>query len=114
MCFLAGGEPTVNVRGRGLGGRAQELAVEMAIRLDGLPRPALFISAGTDGQDGPTTAAGGLVDNTTMQRAAALGLDARAYLSDSNSHAFLSAVGGLVTTGLTGTNVMDIMALALE
>ena len=86
----------------------------MAIRLGGFPRPAVFIAAGTDGQDGPTTAAGGLVDSATMPRAAALGLDARAYLADSNSHAFLSAVGALVTTGLTGTNVMDIMALALE
>jgi hydroxypyruvate reductase len=100
----------VRVTGRGQGGRNQELALRFALaaadrRLAG---PWAFLAAGTDGRDGPTDAAGGVSDDTTPARARSRGLDLEAALADNDSHAALRALGDLVVTGPTGTNVADL------
>ena len=82
-CIVAGGETTVTVRGEGLGGRNQELCLAAAFALRGL-HDVLLASIGTDGNDGPTDAAGAFVDGTTLDRAAALGLDPAASLADND------------------------------
>jgi hydroxypyruvate reductase len=107
VCLLAGGETTVTVRGRGKGGRNQEFALAAAIALEGLSN-WLVLSAGTDGTDGPTDAAGAIADGTTVARAAARKKPARAALENNNSHAVFQSIEDLVETGPTGTNVMDI------
>ncbi len=110
-CLLvAGGETTVTVRGEGLGGRNQELALAAAFSLRGVP-DVLLASIGTDGNDGPTDAAGAFVDGTTLERAAALGLDPQRYLADNNSYAFFDRLGDLIRTGPTNTNVNDLYLL---
>jgi glycerate-2-kinase len=106
--LLLGGEPTVTVRGRGRGGRAQELALGAAIALAGDGRVAL-LAAGTDGSDGPTPAAGAYADGETVARGAAAGLDARAALAANDAHRFFAREGGCLVTGPTGTNVMDLV-----
>jgi glycerate 2-kinase len=106
-CVLSGGETTVTVRGRGLGGRNQEFVLAAAIALEGVEGVTVF-SAGTDGIDGPTPAAGACADGKLVQRARARGLDPRAYLDDNDSYRFFERMQGLVRTGPTGTNVMDI------
>jgi glycerate 2-kinase len=108
ICVVASGETTVRIEGKaGLGGRNQEFALAAAAELASLDRCALA-SVGTDGIDGPTDAAGAIVDSTTVARAAALGLDAAAALSAHDSHSFFRALGDLVITGPTGTNVGDV------
>ncbi len=109
-CILAGGETTVTVRGRGKGGRNQEFALAAALAIEGLQN-VLVLSAGTDGTDGPTDAAGAMATGDTMQRARRLGLDARSYLKENNSYAFFDGLGDLIRTGPTGKNVMDIHML---
>jgi glycerate-2-kinase len=106
--LLAGGEPTVTVRGAGRGGRAQELALAAALAVKGDPGVAL-LAAGSDGSDGPTDAAGAYADGGTIARGAALGLDPRACLAANDSHGFFSREGGCFITGATGTNVMDLV-----
>jgi hydroxypyruvate reductase len=106
-CILSGGETTVTVRGEGKGGRNQEFALAAALALKGAAK-ILLLSAGTDGTDGPTDAAGALADGDTVRRAAESGLDAAAYLARNDSYAFFEALGDLVKTGPTGTNVMDV------
>jgi glycerate 2-kinase len=108
--LLAGGEPTVTVRGPGRGGRAQELALAAAIELDGDSRIAL-LAAGTDGSDGPTPAAGAYVDGATLARGTAAGADARAALAANDAYGFFSREGGAFVTGPTGTNVMDLVLM---
>jgi hydroxypyruvate reductase len=108
--IVAGGETTVTVRGQGLGGRNQELALAAAYGLRGM-RDVLLASIGTDGNDGPTDAAGAFVDGTTLDRAAALGLDPHTYLAENDSYRFFDALGDLVRTGPTNTNVNDIYLL---
>jgi hydroxypyruvate reductase len=116
QCFILAGETTVTVRGKGHGGRNQEAALAAAMALDGAPR-AVVACVATDGEDGPTTAAGAVVTGDTAGLGAALGLSPAAYLADNNSHAFFrqldEAPGGrpphLVTTGPTGTNVNDLL-----
>ena len=103
-----GGETTVTVRGKGTGGRNQELALAAAVRLRQSAKTAVA-SFGTDGIDGSTKAAGAYADSTTVERARALGLDPRRYLDDNDSNTFFSALGDLITTGPTGTNVNDVM-----
>jgi glycerate-2-kinase len=105
-CAIAGGETTVVVRGQGRGGRNQEFAVALAESLAGQPIAAL--SAGTDGIDGPTDAAGAFVDGDSRDRAAALGLSAEATLAANDSYAYLDPLDDLLRCGPTGTNVMDI------
>jgi glycerate-2-kinase len=110
--LVAGGEPTVVVRGRGVGGRAQELALAFAVETAGDAQLAgLF--AGTDGSDGPTNAAGAYVDPALLARGAALGLDAEAALAQNDSHTYLRATRSLVTTGPTDTNVTDLALIRL-
>jgi hydroxypyruvate reductase len=109
-CLIAGGETTVTVRGSGPGGRNQELALAAVQPLAGVPH-VLLASIGTDGSDGPTDAAGALVDGTTATRAEVLGLDPAAYLADNASYTFFAHVGDLVTTGPTHTNVNDLVLL---
>jgi len=109
-CILSGGETTVTVRGKGLGGRNQEFVLAAAIELAGCG-PVTIFSAGTDGLDGPTDAAGAIADSRTIGQATKLGLDPRAYLNDNNSYRFFERLDGLVKTGPTGTNVMDVRIL---
>jgi hydroxypyruvate reductase len=112
LCLLAGGETTVTVRGDGQGGRNQELAVAAAPCLAGFPVPAVVASLATDGVDGASDAAGGLADDTTVARAAALGLaPADAFLAASDTRNYLGPLGDLIVTGPTGTNVVDVVAL---
>jgi hydroxypyruvate reductase len=106
-CLISGGETTVTLRGGGLGGRNQEFVLAAAIELAGCPG-VVVLSAGTDGTDGPTDAAGAIADGTTVAAAAAKGLDARRYLADNDSFHFFEAAGGLLITGPTRTNVMDV------
>lgn len=109
-CIIGGGETTVTVRGKGKGGRNQEMAVKAAERIAGL-EGAVFLSGGTDGTDGPTDAAGGVVDWMTVDAGKQKGLDLHASLADNDAYHYLKAVDGLVMTGPTGTNVMDIQIL---
>jgi hydroxypyruvate reductase len=109
-CIVAGGETTVTVRGSGRGGRNQELALGAALGLAGLER-VLVASLATDGSDGPTDAAGALADGTTLARAEALGLDAYASLAANDSYRFFQALGDLLITGPTNTNVNDLMVV---
>jgi glycerate 2-kinase len=112
VCLLAGGETTVTVRGAGTGGRNQELALASAPALAGFPVPAVVASLATDGIDGKSTAAGGLVDETSVARAQELGLaPVAAFLAESDSGSFLASLGDLIVTGPTGTNVVDVTAL---
>jgi glycerate 2-kinase len=106
-CVLSGGETTVTVRGRGLGGRNQEFVLAAAIAIEGVEGVTVF-SAGTDGIDGPTPAAGAIADGTVVQKARKQEIDARTYLNDNDSYHFFERMNGLVRTGPTGTNVMDI------
>ena len=110
VCLLSGGETTVTVKGQGKGGRNQEFALAAAIAIDGL-QDVLVLSAGTDGTDGPTDAAGAIALGDTVRRAKAAGLDAYRHLQDNNAYPFFDALGDLIKTGPTGTNVMDIHLL---
>jgi len=112
-CLLAGGETTVTLRGPGQGGRNQELALAAALALDGFPRISL-LSAGTDGTDGPTEAAGALGDGDTCARARGLGLNPADFLARNDSYHFFAALGDLLITGPTRTNVMDIVCLIIK
>jgi len=108
--LVAGGETTVTVRGQGKGGRNQELALAAASGLRGM-RDVLLASIGTDGNDGPTDAAGAFVDGSTLERAAALGLDPLQSLANNDSYRFFDALGDLIRTGPTNTNVNDLYLL---
>ena len=114
--LLAGGETTVVLRGRGKGGRNQELALRVAMLAEAEPIPGrwAFLSGGTDGRDGPTDAAGGLVDAGTVARIRAAGLDPEALLADNDAYRALAASHDLLMTGGTGTNVADLQVLLLE
>jgi glycerate 2-kinase len=107
VVILAGGETTLPVRGSGRGGRNQEFALVAALDLQGIDGIGV-LSAGTDGTDGPTDAAGAFVDGSTVARARARGLDADDFLQRQDSFTFLDALGALHRTGPTGTNVMDL------
>jgi glycerate 2-kinase len=114
-CLIFGGETTVTLRGNGQGGRNQELALRMAIAAPDVltGREWVFLSGGTDGRDGPTEAAGGIVDAGSLARLRAAGADALALLANNDSNAALAASGDLVVTGATGTNVADVQILLL-
>lgn len=112
MILLAGGETTVTVTGHGKGGRNQELALSAAMELEGVENVVLA-SVGTDGTDGPTDAAGAIVDGSTVRRGRQLGMDAKAYLADNNSYVYFDRLGDLIQTGPTGTNVMDLQVIAI-
>jgi glycerate 2-kinase len=108
LVLLAGGETTLAVEGTGRGGRNQEFALVAALDLQGLGNVAL-LSAGSDGTDGPTDAAGAFVDGSTVTRSRALGLDPQDFLRRHDSYPLLHALGDLHRSGPTGTNVMDIV-----
>lgn len=112
-CLLYGGETTVTVLGNGLGGRCQELALSFAIEIHGYENVCL-LAAGTDGRDGPTEAAGGIVDGRTAKTVQNQGLDPDGHLRDNNSHVFLRCRKACVFTGPSGTNVMDLVILLVN
>ncbi len=112
-CIIAGGETTVKIAGDGLGGRNQEMALSAARSLDGIEN-VVFLSGGTDGTDGPTDAAGGLVDGATAELGREKGVSLDSFLARNDSYNYLDAVGGLIKSGPTGTNVMDIQVLLVE
>jgi glycerate 2-kinase len=109
--LIWGGETTVTLTGAGRGGRNQELAVRVAAIAAGLPGRWVFLSGGTDGRDGPTDAAGGVVTAGSLARAQADNLNVIAALRDNDSYRILDAAKGLLITGATGTNVADIQLL---
>ena len=106
-CVISGGETTVTIRGKGLGGRNQEFVLASALGITEL-KHVVVLSGGTDGTDGPTDAAGAIADVDTVRKAHELGLDATAYLEDNDSYHFFEKLGDLITTGPTNTNVMDL------
>jgi len=111
-CVVSSGETTVRVTGHGKGGRNQEFALAAAEALAALGGPAVVASVGTDGIDGPTDAAGALVDSTTAARARAAGIGAPdGFLADNNAYQFFAALGDLIQTGPTGTNVGDLQLI---
>lgn len=110
ICLICGGETTVQVKGKGQGGRNMELALRFALELEGLAGIAM-LSAGTDGTDGITEAAGAIITSRTIQQARAKGIDPEQYLEDNDSYNFFKTAGGLFVTGPTGTNVMDIQLI---
>ena len=119
LCLISAGEPTVTVKGTGIGGRNQELSLAFALKIHQLKDESnqpfhrgqsLFLSIGTDGQDGPSDTAGAAVDTNTVATAIKEGLDAAESLDNNDSYTFFSRLSGgkhLIQTGLTGTNVMD-------
>ncbi len=117
LLALFGGETTVTLRGRGRGGRNQELALRVAMAMpDAVPegRDWRFLSGGTDGRDGPTDAAGGVTDAHTLARIAAAGGDAESLLAYNDSYRALALAGDLLQTGATGTNVADLQILSVD
>lgn len=113
LAYLMGGETVVHLRGKGLGGRNQEIALSAALGIEGLSN-ALVFSVGSDGTDGPTDAAGGIADGETAQMMRQKGVDAVQSLNDNDAYHALGAVGGLLKTGATGTNVNDVTVLLLR
>ena len=113
ICLISGGETTVTVQGAGKGGRNTELALAFALEIEG-EEGITLLSAGTDGNDGPTDAAGADVDGKTMQKAREKNLDPLAYLDNNDSYTFFQKTGNLLITGPTGTNVMDIQIIVIE
>jgi len=106
-CLLSGGETTVVLKAAGLGGRNQHFALSL-VRKAAEIRNSVFLSAGTDGSDGPTDAAGAIVDDGTLHRALSLGLNPQTFLANNDSYNFFRPLGDLIITGPTRTNVMDV------
>jgi len=113
LCLISGGETTVTVKGNGLGGRNMELALAFAMETDGV-KGVVLLSAGTDGTDGPTDAAGAIVDGETLKDAKASGIDPASYLKNNDSYNFFKKIDSLLITGPTGTNVMDLQIVLLD
>jgi hydroxypyruvate reductase len=111
-CLLSGGETTVVLHGGGLGGRNQQFALTLAPEISG-HHAIVGLCAGTDGTDGPTDAAGAIIDNTTMDKAEELGLDYRQYLNANDSYHFFKETDELLVTGPTKTNVMDLRVILI-
>ncbi|WP_292471218.1 glycerate kinase [Methanolobus sp.] len=112
-CILAGGETTVTMKGKGDGGRCQEMALSFGIEVSDL-EGVLLLAAGTDGNDGTTDSAGAFADGDTVQRGKDLQIDARHELYTNNSHYYFKETGDLIVTGPTGTNVMDIYIILID
>jgi len=110
VCLLFGGETTVTLHGNGKGGRNQEMCLSALQEIKDMPDIS-FLSAGTDGIDGNSDAAGAIIDNTSYQKAIKNGLNIDNYLSNNDSNTFFKRTGDLIQTGYTGTNVMDISIL---
>lgn len=109
-CLLSGGETTVTLRGAGLGGRNQEFVLAALLALDSADGVTI-LSAGTDGIDGPTDAAGAIGDSSVLERARQLGLDPRRFLDNNDSYHFFEPLNALIKTGPTGTNVADVRVI---
>lgn len=114
VCLLYGGETTVSLKGRGKGGRNQELALAASIALQNTHRSITLLSAGTDGTDGPTDAAGAIIDQTTYSKAVQEGIQPEQFLNNNDAYHFFEKQGGLIKTGPTHTNVMDVIVLLIE
>jgi len=118
-CLISGGETIVTVKGNGLGGRNQELALSFAMEIEGI-KGITMLSAGTDGTDGPTDAAGAIVDGNTITLARELGIVPEIYLENNNSYNFFKRLDFMskrrhhLITGSTGTNVMDMQVILVE
>lgn len=112
-CLISGGETTVTLKGNGKGGRNQEFALAAAIELDGM-KDVLLLSAGTDGTDGDTDAAGAMSDGNTCTRALQAGMSPLRHLETNDSYPFFAGLGDLVITGPTRTNVMDIRLVIVD
>jgi hydroxypyruvate reductase len=114
VCLIFGGEPTVNVTGKGLGGRNMDLALRMVPRMaemDGV----LFVSLATDGEDGPTDAAGAVADALVFNEGREkFGLNIDTYIQDNDAYHYFERVGGLIKTGATGTNVNDLILILID
>ena len=113
-CVISGGETTVTIRGHGLGGRSQEFCLAAALDLMDLPPRVVILSGGTDGNDGPTPAAGAIVDQQTVQRGIQAGMKAAEYLRNNDSFRFFEKTGELLVTGPTKTNVMDVRIVLVQ
>jgi len=107
-CIVSGGETTVTIRGEGLGGRNQEFCLAACLDLVNLPPQVVILSGGTDGNDGPTDAAGALVDSFTVSRGRNGGMEAAEFLSRNDAYHFFEKTNDLLVTGPTNTNVMDV------
>ena len=112
-CVLSGGETTVTLRGEGKGGRNTEFALASAIALEGVQN-VVILSGGTDGTDGPTDAAGAYADGESVDRAREKKLNPADYLQRNDSYTFFENLGGLVITGPTRTNVMDVLVMLVR
>jgi hydroxypyruvate reductase len=112
-CILSGGETTVTIKGKGLGGRNQEFVLASALEIAGIEKIVL-LSGGTDGTDGPTDATGAMADHATVQRGKVLGLDPKAFLDNNNAYPFFEKLGDLLITGPTYTNVMDVRIILVD
>ncbi len=112
-CLISGGETTVTVKGNGKGGRNTELALSFAIEIEGI-EGITFLSAGTDGTDGPTDAAGAIVDGKAIPEAKSLGINPQENLNNNDSYNFFKQIDSLLITGPTGTNVMDVQIIIIE
>ena len=113
-CIISGGETTVTIRGKGLGGRNQEFCLSSALEIAGLPHRVVVLSGGTDGNDGPTDAAGAVVDPYTVERGTKAGLRAADYLNNNDAYHFFKKTGDLLMTGPTNTNVMDVRLILVR
>ena len=113
LAFLAGGETVVHLTGKGMGGRNQEIALGAAEGIAGCRDTCVF-SFGSDGSDGPTDAAGGIVDEGSAARLTAAGLDLHKVLQDNDAYHALKAIDGLIVTGPTGTNVNDLSVVLIK
>ncbi len=112
-CVLSGGETTVTIKGAGLGGRNQEFVLAAALDIQGLNN-VVVLSAGTDGSDGPTDAAGAIADGKTIERAKGLKMNPLVFLQNNNSYHFFARLNDLLKTGPTNTNVMDLRILLIN
>jgi glycerate 2-kinase len=113
-CIISGGETTVTIRGKGLGGRNQEYCLAAALELVDLPPRVVILSGGTDGNDGPTDAAGAVVDPFTVARGRGEGMEAADFLNRNDAYHFFEKTKDLLMTGPTKTNVMDVRLLLVR
>jgi len=113
-CIISGGETTVTIQGDGLGGRNQEFCLATATEMVDLPARVVILSGGTDGNDGPTPAAGAVVDPLTVSRGKSKGMDASQFLRNNDSYHFFQEIDGLLITGPTNTNVMDVRIILVR
>jgi hydroxypyruvate reductase len=113
-CIISGGETTVTIHGDGLGGRNQEFCLAAALELADLPPRVVVLSGGTDGNDGPTDAAGAVIDPLTVKRGRDMGLEAGDFLQNNDAYHFFEKTGDLLKTGPTKTNVMDVRIMLIR